>query len=314
VLVCPRCQALVHSEHLDRLASEAKELEAKGDFRQARERWLMGVPLLPPNSRQTDWILTHARELDGLAERVQPQPSENKWAQRLGPIGPLAVLLAKGKFLLGAMFKLKFLLSFVAFFGFYWAAFGAKFGIGFAVLILIHEMGHYIDVKRRGLPADMPVFLPGLGAYVRWRAAGVPIEVQAEVSLAGPFAGFLASVACAVIWAQTHDPLWAALARSGAWLNLLNLVPVWMLDGGHAALALSRTHRVILLMASLAFWLLFSENLFFLVALGAAYQAFFAGDLPARPTHTTIIYFVVVLAALGFVMSLLPGQGFGLHQ
>ena len=274
----------------------------------------MGVPLLPPNSRQTDWILTHARELDGLAERVQPQPSENKWAQRLGPIGPLAVLLAKGKFLLGAMFKLKFLLSFVAFFGFYWAAFGAKFGIGFAVLILIHEMGHYIDVKRRGLPADMPVFLPGLGAYVRWRAAGVPIEVQAEVSLAGPFAGFLASVACAVIWAQTHDPLWAALARSGAWLNLLNLVPVWMLDGGHAALALSRTHRVILLMASLAFWLLFSENLFFLVALGAAYQAFFAGDLPARPTHTTIIYFVVVLAALGFVMSLLPGQGFGLHQ
>ena len=314
VLVCPRCQALVHSEHLDRLASEAKELEAKGDFRQARERWLMGVPLLPPNSRQTDWILTHARELDGLAERVQPQPSENKWAQRLGPIGPLAVLLAKGKFLLGAIFKLKFLLSFVAFFGFYWAAFGAKFGIGFAVLILIHEMGHYIDVKRRGLPADMPVFLPGLGAYVRWRAAGVPIEVQAEVSLAGPFAGFLASVACAVIWAQTHDPLWAALARSGAWLNLLNLVPVWMLDGGHAALALSRTHRVILLMASLAFWLLFSENLFFLVALGAAYQAFFAGDLPARPTHTTIIYFVVVLAALGFVMSLLPGQGFGLHQ
>jgi Zn-dependent protease len=310
-LVCPRCQALVHSEHLDRLASEAKELEAKGNFREARERWLMGVPLLPPNSRQADWILTHARELDAVAERVQPQPRENKWAQRLGPVGPIAVLLAKGKLLLGAIFKLKFLLSFVAFFGFYWAAFGAKFGIGFAVLILIHEMGHYIDVKRRGLPADMPVFLPGFGAYVRWRAAGVPIEIQAEVSLAGPFAGFLGSVACAVIWAQTHDPLWAALARSGAWLNLLNLIPVWMLDGGHAALALSKSHRVILLMASLALWLLFSENVFFLVALGAAYRAFFAGDLPARPNRTTIIYFVVVLTALGFVMNLLPGQGFG---
>lgn len=312
-LVCPGCQALVHSEQLDRLASEAKELEAKGTFREARERWLMGVPLLPANSRQTDWILSHARELDALAERVQPQPSENKWAQRLGPVGPIAVLLAKGKFLLSAVFKLKFLLSFIAFFGFYWAAFGAKFGVGFAVLILIHEMGHYIDIKRRGLPADMPVFLPGFGAYVRWQAAGVPIEVQAEVSLAGPFAGFLASLACALIWAQTHDPLWAALARSGAWLNLLNLIPVWMLDGGHAALALSKSHRIVLLMASLALWLLFGESLFFVVALGAAYRAFFAGDLPARPNRTTILYFVVVLTALGFVMRILPGQGFGVR-
>lgn len=312
--MCPICHGLVHSEQLDSLASEARALEAKGDFRQARERWLMGVSLLPANSRQADWILSHARQLDTLAERVQPQSSENKWAERLGPVGPIAVLLAKGKFLLGAVFKLKFLLSFVAFFGFYWVAFGAKFGIGFAALILIHEMGHFIDIKRRGLPADMPVFLPGFGAYVRWQAAGVPIEVQAEVSLAGPFAGFLASVACAVIWAQTRDPLWAALGRSGAWLNLLNLIPVWMLDGGHAALALSKGHRIILLMASLAFWLLFGENLFFLIALGAAYQAFFAGDLPARPNRTTIIYFIVVLAALGFVMSLLPGQGFGPRQ
>jgi hypothetical protein len=89
---------------------------------------------------------------------------------------------------------------------------------------------------------------------------------------------------------------------------------VWMLDGGHAALALSKSHRVILLMASLALWLLFSENVFFLVALGAAYQAFFAGDLPARPNRTTIIYFVVVLTALGFVMSVLSGQGFGPQQ
>jgi Zn-dependent protease len=311
-LVCEKCQALVHSEQLDRLASEARALEAKQDFRQARERWLMGLPLLPPNSRQADWIQSHARSLDTLADRVQAPPrSENKWAEKLGPVGPLAVLLAKGKLLLTAVFKLKFLLSFVAFFGFYWAMFGAKFGIGFAVLILIHEMGHFIDVKRRGLPADMPVFLPGFGAYVRWQAAGVPIEVQAEVSLAGPFAGFLAAVACAVIWAQTHDPLWAALARAGAWLNLLNLIPVWMLDGGHAARALSKAHRIILLMAALALWLFFGENLFFLVALGAAYQAFLAGDLPDRPNNTTIVYFLIVMVGLGFVMSLLPGQGFG---
>lgn len=311
-LVCDQCHALVHSEQLDRLAAEAKALEAKGDPRQARERWLMGLPLLPPASRQADWIQQHARALDAAAERIQPAPpSENKWAQRLGPVGPVAILLAKGKFLLTAIFKLKFLLSFLAFFGFYWAMFGAKFGIGFAVLILIHEMGHYIDVKRRGLPADMPVFLPGLGAYVRWQALGVSLETRAAISLAGPFAGFLAAVLCAVLWWQTGNPLWAALARAGAVLNILNLTPVWVLDGGQAALALNKMERIILLTSCLALWLLLGQGVFFLVAAGAAYQVFFAGDLPSHPSRATTVYFVAVLIALGVILRLMPGQGFG---
>jgi Zn-dependent protease len=312
-LVCEKCHALVHSQQLDQLAAEAKAFEAKGDFRQARERWLMGLPLLPHDSRQASWVTSHARSLDAQAERTQPPPSENKWAQKLGPVGPLAVILAKGKFLLGTIFKLKFLLSFVAFFGFYWAAFGMKFGIGFALLILIHEMGHYVDITRRGLPAEMPVFLPGFGAYVRWQALGVPIETQAAVSLAGPLAGLLASIACAWIWFQTHDHLWAALAYSGAWLNLLNLIPVWMLDGGHAALALSKMERLILLMASLGLWFVFRENFFFLIALGAAYQAFFAGDLPNRPSPATTIYYIAVLTGLGAVMRVTPSHGFGIQ-
>jgi len=312
--VCDQCHALVHSEQLDRLAAEAKALEAKGDPRQARERWLMGLPLLPQNSRQAEWIVQHARSLDALAKRIQPAPpSENKWAQRLGPVGPVAILLAKGKFLLTAIFKLKFLLTFFAFFGVYWAMFGARFGIGFAVLILIHEMGHYIDIKRRGLPADMPVFLPGFGAYVRWQALGVSLETRAEVSLAGPLAGFLAALACAILWWQTGDPLWAALARAGAVLNVLNLTPVWVLDGGQAALALSKTERIILLTACLALWLVLGQGVFFLVAAGAAYQVFFAGDLPARPSRVTTVYFIAVLTALGVILRLMPGQGFGLN-
>ncbi len=311
-LVCDKCQALVHSDELDRLAAEAKSLENTGDFRGASQQWLAGLPLLPPNSRQADWIAEHARALDKLAQQSLPAPpSENKWAQKLGRFGPFAVLLAKGKFILTALFKLKFLLSFVAFFGFYWAAFGAKFGIGFATLILIHEMGHFIDVKRRGLPAEMPIFLPGFGAYVRWQALGVSVETRAAVSLAGPLAGFLAALACAALWWQTGNPLWAALARAGAFLNLLNLIPVWMLDGGQAVLALSKTERIILLTASLALWLLLGENLFFLVAAGAAYQAFFAKNLPEQSSRATLIYFVAVLAALGVILHLNPGQGFG---
>jgi Zn-dependent protease len=297
----------VHSEKLDQLAAEAKALEAKGDLRQAREHWLMGLPLLPPNSRQASWIQQHARSLDTVADQVQPPPpSDNKWAQRLGPVGPIAILLAKGKTVLFALFKLKFLFSFAAFIGIYWAAWGMKFGIGFAVLILLHEMGHFVDIKRRGLPAEMPVFLPGLGAYVRWQAMGVPLETRAAISLAGPLAGFLTAVACAILWWQTGNPLWAALARAGAVLNLLNLIPVWILDGGQAALALSKMERIILLTACLALWLVLGENMFFLVALGAGYQIFLAGNLPPHPSRATTIYYLAVLTALGVIIRLLP--------
>jgi Zn-dependent protease len=311
--VCDQCQALVHSAELERLAAEAKALEARGQLRQAREQWLMGLRLLPPTSRQANWIQEHACSLDVVADRIQPpvEPTENKWTQRLGPVGPIAVVLAKSKALFGAIFKLKFLLSFAAFFGFYWAAFGMKFGLGFAVLILIHEMGHFIDIKRRGLPAEMPVFLPGFGAYVRWRALGVSPETRAAISLAGPLAGFFASVVCAMLWWQTGNVLWAALARAGAWLNLLNLIPVWVLDGGQVALALSKTERMLLLAACLALWLVFGQSVFFLVAMGAGYQVFVAGDLPAHPSRATLVYLVSVLTALGVILRLMPGQGFG---
>jgi Zn-dependent protease len=313
-LVCDQCHALVHSDKLDQLAAEAKALEAKGDFRQARERWLMGLPLLPANSRQASWIQEHVRALDSTAIKTQGAPaSENKWAKKLGPVGPIAVLLAKGKFVLTALFKLKFLLSFVAFVGIYWAAFGMKFGIGFAVLILLHEMGHFIDVKRRGLPAEMPVFLPGFGAYVRWQAMGVPIETRAAVSLAGPLAGFFTALACVALWSQTGNQLWAALARAGAVLNLLNLIPVWVLDGGQAVLALSKGERIVLLVAALALWLVLGENMFFLVAIGAAYQVFFGGNFPAAPSRATTVYYIAILTALGVILRFLPGQGLGVN-
>jgi Zn-dependent protease len=303
-----------YSEELDRLASEAKALEGTGDLRRARERWLSGLHLLPRTSKQYEWIVQHAKDLSTTADKAQiPESSENKWAKRLGPVGPIAILLVKAKTVLFALFKLKFLLSFAAFIGIYWAAWGMKFGIGFAVLILLHEMGHFIDIKRRGLPAEMPVFLPGLGAYVRWQALGVPLETRAAISLAGPLTGLLTALACAALWSQTGNPLWAALARAGAILNLLNLIPVWILDGGQAVVALSKMERIILLTACLTLWLVLGENMFFLVALGAAYQVFFAKDLPPHPSRATIIYYLAVLMALGGIIRLLPGTGLGLR-
>jgi Zn-dependent protease len=133
------------------------------------------------------------------------------------------------------------------------------------------------------------VFLPGLGAYVRRQEMGLPLETRAAVSLAGPPAGFFVALACAALWWQTANPLWAALARARAVLNLLNLIPVWVLDGGQAAQALSKTERIILLTGCLALWLVLGENMFFLVALGAGYQVFLAGNLPPHPSRATTI-------------------------
>jgi Zn-dependent protease len=116
-----------------------------------------------------------------------------------------------------------------------------------------------------------------------------------------------------VLWWQTGNPFWAALARIGAVLNLLNLIPVWILDGGQAVLALSKGERITLLAACLLLWVILDEKMFFLVGLGAAYQIFFAGDLPPRPSRITTIYFVLILTALGIIIKLLPGQGLGIR-
>ena len=205
------------------------------------------------------------------------------------------------------------LLSFLVFAAIYSKGAGAQFGIGFAVLILIHEMGHYIDIRRRGLPADMPIFLPGIGAYVRWRALGVSLETRAAISLAGPLAGFLSAAACGVLWWQTHDPYWAVLARVGAALNLLNLIPIWVLDGGHAALALGKSERIALLIASALLWVVLRERLLLAFAAGALYRAFVRQDLPSRPSPAIAVYFVAVLTLLAVLLHLLPGQGFGIQ-
>jgi Zn-dependent protease len=309
-LVCPRCHSLVHADELDGIAANAKELETKKEWRAAREEWLKALPLLPREAEQGTWIRDHVRELLNAAlDSETPSPTSDEWAKKLGPVGPVAVVLAKSKGLLLALFKLKFLLSFVSFIGVYWALWGIKFGIGFAVLILIHEMGHYVDIKWRGLPAEMPVFLPLVGAYVSWDARGVSLPTRAAVSLAGPLAGWLASVACVAIWWRTGDSFWASLARAGAFLNVLNLIPIWILDGGQAVAALGKTDRLWLLTAGLALWLLLGEGVFFLVAAGAAWRLF-TKDMPAQSSRASLAYYVSVLVFLGLLLRLIPGQGF----
>ncbi|HEY7406120.1 MAG TPA: site-2 protease family protein [Candidatus Angelobacter sp.] len=292
---------------MEQQAAHARVLEADGDLLGARERWLACLPLLPPKSKQAAWIRDHVRELEtrGVVAPPSGHPTaapRPKWAKWLGPLAPVAIFLAK---VFPAIFKLKFLFSFAAFFALYWSVWGWKFGLGFAVSILIHEMGHFIDVKRRGLPAEMPVFLPGLGAYVRWKALGVSLETRAAISLAGPLAGFLASAICGLLWYKTGNGLWSALARTGAWLNIINLAPIWILDGGSAAYALSKLQRGTILVVSAVLGYALHDVVFWIVAACAGFRLF-THDEPEEPSSFITAYFVVVLVCLAVVLWQVP--------
>jgi Zn-dependent protease len=333
--VCDYCRTLVHGDQMEQLAAVARTTEARGDLELARQQWLAALPLLPPQSKQAEWIRGHADELQKTAyeaHRPKDPNAQSKWVKRLGPLAPIAVLLAKFKGFFFVLLKFKSALSLIAFFGFYWAAFGKWFGIGFASLILIHEMGHYIEVKRRGLPADMPVFLPGLGAYVKWQAMGVTLETRAAVSLAGPLAGFLSSAACGLIFLKTGDPIWAALAKTGAWLNALNLIPIWVLDGAGAAISLNRVEKVMVMATAVGMGYAVDSKVFYFVAGGMlinmlfmsvrrpAVQPLFSATPGQQPGPTGYIstpgeqhsgsqmiaaYFIALLAGLGGILYLL---------
>jgi Zn-dependent protease len=306
-LVCAHCHALVHAAELEAASATAKQLEQRQLFADARATWEQALKWLPPDASQASWIRGEIERLN-LAANPAPSPAPVAatplWARRFGPLAPLLMLLAKGQFLL-SLFKLKFLLSLGSFIAIYWALYGIRFGIAFALLILLHEMGHYLEIRRRGLPADMPVFLPGIGAYVRWSALGVSTETRSYVSLAGPCAGAVGAAACALAWQQTGDGFWVGLASLTAMLNLLNLIPVWVLDGGQTIAALDKNERIALTVAAVLLAALFGQPLFLLVAAGAAYRIF-TKDMPPTPSYGVAVYYLLLMVGLGFLMQLAP--------
>jgi len=304
--VCPQCQTLVHAARLDELAASARLHEERNELSAAHDDWQAALQLLPPDSSQAVWVRAKLGELFESIRTQAAKTNTPKWVRKLGPLAPLALLLLKGKVFL-SLLKLKFLLSFVSFAAIYWALYGVKFGIGLAVLILVHEIGHFIEVRRRGLPADLPMFIPGFGAYVRWTAVGVSADTRALVSLAGPLAGTIGAAFCAVLWLQTQDRLWMALTSFSAFINLMNLIPVWSLDGGQAMVAINRAGRIGIAIAGVLFAAFFSQPLLLLVVAGAVYRAFdksLSPDMP--PSYGVTGYFVVLLAALGYLASLAP--------
>lgn len=142
------------------------------------------------------------------------------------------LVVAVGVLVKFGAFSLKFFGIFLAVGG-YALIWGLPFAVGFVLLILAHELGHYVEARRLGLDPQLPVFIPFLGAYVALRNTRFDPWVNARVSLAGPVAGGAAALGVLVAGALGDSRLLLALAYAGFLINLLNLAPVWILDGAH---------------------------------------------------------------------------------
>jgi Zn-dependent protease len=117
--------------------------------------------------------------------------------------------------------------------------FGWTFAVGFVVLLFVHEMGHVIALRREGIKASAPMFIPFLGALITAKSLGENALAEARVGLAGPILGSIGAGACLVIGEVTNSDLFRALAYIGFFLNLFNLLPVVPLDGGRAMAAMA---------------------------------------------------------------------------
>ena len=302
-LACPDCHAIVYAAWMRDLAIRATAQEEAADWTAARDTWQQALPWLPPDTQQFDAVEQRIAAIDARLRGVEE--TRAKWTRRLGPLAPVVFFLAKAKTLIFFLFKAKFLLSIIPFFLLYWGLFGWKFALGFTVSIFIHEMGHYVTAKRRGLKVDLPVFLPGLGAYVRWYSQGVSLDDLSSIALAGPFFGLIFGVLSGVLAVVFKEPLFSALAHVAAWLNVLNLIPVFGLDGAQATYALNRTQRWLVLATALVFFGMLHEGVFVFVAVGMGWRIWQGGD--AEVPHTkTLVKFVLLLFALGVLMAVFP--------
>ncbi len=175
--------------------------------------------------------------------KTPPGPSGNGLA--VGGLAALAYLAFKAK---GALFALKAVplgklgLTMFSALAMVWVEAqrsGLGFAIGFVLLILIHEMGHGYRIRKAGLVAGWPVFIPFFGAMIALKGRTPSREVEAEIAFGGPLWGTYASLVVAGLALVTSSRLFLALAHTGFFLNLFNLVPMAPLDGGRIARAFS---------------------------------------------------------------------------
>ena len=74
---------------------------------------------------------------------------------------------------------------------------GLWFSVPLLLILLAHEMGHYLECRRRQVDASLPYFLPSpslfgtFGAFIRIRSPIYTREALFDIGIKGPLAGFL---------------------------------------------------------------------------------------------------------------------------
>jgi Zn-dependent protease len=304
-LSCPQCRRLTHAAELADVAQRAKAAWRVGKFAEERELWSRSLALLPEDTVQYRSVRARVDELD--QQHAQAHPSHSGWKKASIGIGPaLVLLLGKGKLLLLGLTKIGTLLTMGVSLGVYWRMFGWELALGVVLSIYVHEMGHVTAIRHYGLPASAPMFIPGLGAFIRLRGVRLPPIPDARIGLAGPWYGLGAAMTALAVYYVTHIRIWGVIANFGAVINLFNLVPVWQLDGSRGMHSLTRLQRGLVLAVVVALWWLTSIRMLLLVAMGGGYRLF-TKDWETEPDNSGMAQFVALLGALTLVMALSMG-------
>jgi Zn-dependent protease len=296
LLACPACQRLVHAERLRDLAAQARLCEERADAAGARDAWAQVLALLPESAGQRAVVQEAFQRWSAKAPAAARRSEAPGWLRRLGPLAAIGF----GVWKLVAVAKLAPFLLLLASFGVYWRAWGWAFAAGFLASIYLHELGHVIALRRAGIPASAPMFIPGVGAFVRMQHVPPDPATNARVGLAGPVAGLVAALACYGISLATTAPLFRALAHAGAVINIFNLVPIWQLDGGRGFSSLTRGQRLAITAVAGGALALSDDRLLWLVVL-AGFARSFSPRAPERPDHRAFATFALLLVAFSWL-------------
>jgi Zn-dependent protease len=271
-------------------------------------------------------VVSLGRQLDASPGAGSPPPSVNargrssSLAKAAAATGGAALLVWKFKFIAVAIAsKLKLLATGLAnggtivtmllSVGVYWTAWGWKFALGLVLSIYVHEMGHVAMLRRYGIKATAPMFIPGLGALIRLRQHPADAREDARIGLAGPVWGLAAAAIAWGVSIGTGWQSWAAIAKFGAWINLFNLLPLGSLDGGRGFRALSTRQRWLAVLAIGGTWYVSHEGLLALLIVVAMLYAAAARNENPQGDVTALLTYVALLVLLTALSSIYVAVG-----
>jgi Zn-dependent protease len=228
---------------------------------------------------------------------AQRQRRESFFKRRIAPIGAaILAFLAKIKSIILLAPKVKLLatagtmvVSVIA----YATIWGYQFAAGFVILLLVHEMGHVIALRREGIRASAPMFIPFLGAVISARSLGDNASAEARVGLAGPVLGTIGAAVCLVVWQVTGHDYWRALAFTGFFLNLFNLLPVIPLDGGRAMAAMAPWMWFLGFLGMIALAIVFPNPIILIIVVFAGWETYKRWQLRRSGSPEQLAYYRV---------------------